>query len=107
MIATADNSTRFSVVAITDCMFEVEASVSNAWGYAGGAFSLAILGVPGLTEVAAVNGYGSGGDIIGRQLVAHKVFSGGKKGAEYKFSFELAAAGGFSNGTLVVKQIAV
>lgn len=90
-----------------DCIFEVDVFVSRAWGYAGGDFSLAVADIPGLTTIAFANGRGSGGDIIGRQLTARKVFAGGKKGITYRFGIELADAGGFKDTTMIVKRVAV
>jgi len=94
-----------AVVPTRDCILDVELSLSNVWGYAGGAFSLAINLPSGLAVLANTNAYGSGGDTVGRQVTSRLVASGAKAGQSYSFSYTLANGGGFSDPMWIAREL--
>lgn len=91
----------------SNCIFDVELSVSNTWGYAGGSYSLAINLPDGLSSVANIFAYGSRGDTIGRQMVSRLVAAGAKAGQSYSFQYTLDNGGGSSDPMWIVREIAV
>lgn len=69
----------------SDCDILVIAARSNTWGFSGGNVTLSIDNSQ-LSALSKHIGSISGGDTVGRDLVAWAVFTGAKKGNNYQFS---------------------
>lgn len=87
--------------AVSGGFFEVEAICGYTWGYAGGAIFLTIDTPSGLTMKISQNGGMAGGDGIGRQMVAKRIFTGAVAGTSYTFTATISGGIGTTVATTV------
>lgn len=85
--STASASMTF--IAPYDCTIDVEVTRNSAWGYAGASHTLRVSDIPGLVTAGSLSGAISGGDTVGRQMTARKVFEGAKVNESYVVSHSL------------------